>query len=79
MYNNINNMINNNKNKTEALKQQLEALNPKSIMDRGYGAILDSQGKLVSSVEGFACGDTFTTVMKDGTVEGKVLHVERGL
>lgn len=79
MYNNINNKINTNINKTEALKQQLEALNPKSIMDRGYSAVLDAEGKLVSSVDSFNCGDTFTTVMKDGTVEGRVLHIERGL
>ncbi len=63
--------------RVERLKAGLDALNPKNIMDRGYAAILDGQGKLAGSVERFCAGDSLKAVMKDGVIMCKVGEVRR--
>lgn len=61
----------------EKLKASLDALNPRNIMDRGYAAILNSQGKMAGSIMQFASGDSLTAVMKDGEINCKVADVRR--
>jgi exodeoxyribonuclease VII large subunit len=63
--------------RAEKLKAGLDALNPKNIMDRGYAAILDSQGKLAGSVERFETGGRLTAVMRDGEIDCEVIDVRR--
>lgn len=63
--------------RTERLKDGLDALNPKNIMDRGYAAILDGQRKLAGSAAGFEAGDSLTAVMKDGEIACTVKEVRR--
>lgn len=73
----ISNLIYNRKNRIDSVKDQLEALNPRNIMDRGYSAISNSEGKLISSVEALKLNDTFITIMKDGSVEGVVTKIRK--
>lgn len=61
----------------ERLKTGLDALNPRNIMDRGYAAIVDREGKLAGSVNRFDIGDDLTAVMKDGEIQCKVSDVRR--
>jgi exodeoxyribonuclease VII large subunit len=61
----------------ERLKTGLDALNPRNIMDRGYAAIVDGDGKLAGSVSRFDIGDDLTAVMKDGEIQCKVSNVRR--
>lgn len=63
--------------RTEQLRASLDALNPRNIMDRGYAAILDGQGKLAGSVGLFETGDDLTAVMKDGQITCKVVELRR--
>lgn len=63
--------------RTERLKASLDALNPRNIMDRGYAAILDGQGKLAGSVGRFKTGDNLTAVMRDGEIACKVVELRR--
>lgn len=63
--------------RTEQLKASLDALNPRNIMDRGYAAILDGQGKLAGSVGRFETGDNLTAVMRDGEIACKVVELRR--
>lgn len=63
--------------RTEKLKAGLDALNPRNIMDRGYAAILDREGKLAGSVNRFDKGDDLTAVMNDGEILCKVSDVRR--
>lgn len=63
--------------RTERLKASLDALNPRNIMDRGYAAILDGQGKLAGSVGRFETGDNLTAVMRDGEIACKVVELRR--
>lgn len=62
----------------DTLRASLEALNPKNIMERGYGAILDGNGRMIGSVEGFKTGDSLVAILKDGEINCKVENVRRG-
>ncbi|MHC1722274.1 MAG: exodeoxyribonuclease VII large subunit [Aminipila sp.] len=73
----MSNLLYNKKNKIDSVKNQLEALNPRNIMDRGYSAITNSEGKLVNSVEALRINETFITIMKDGSIEGTVTKIRK--
>ncbi|MFV0516796.1 MAG: exodeoxyribonuclease VII large subunit [Aminipila sp.] len=78
MFTLVSNLIYNKKNTIDSLKHQLEALNPRNIMSRGYSAIINSDGKLVNSVEQFKAGDIYTSIMSDGSIESTVLKIRKG-
>ncbi len=63
--------------RAEKLKAGLDALNPKNIMERGYAAILDGEGKLTGTVGRFEISDDLIAVMKDGELICKVEDVRR--
>lgn len=73
----ISNLLYNKKNKIDSVKDQLEALNPRNIMVRGYSAITNSEGKLINSIEALRINDTFITIMKDGSIEGTVTKIRK--
>ncbi|HVI42234.1 MAG TPA: exodeoxyribonuclease VII large subunit, partial [Anaerovoracaceae bacterium] len=77
MSSSLNNRIGEWSSKAEKVKASLDALNPRNIMDRGYAAILDGQGKLTGSADRFGVGDNLTAVMKDGEIICKVADVRR--
>ncbi len=60
------------------LQTQLSALNPHSILNRGYSFTTDAEGKLLTSIADVAVASKMKTVLKDGTivstVEGKEIH-----
>lgn len=51
---------------------KLEALNPMSVISRGYSAVFDTNGTLVKSVEQIEVGDMFSFRTTDGSVDGRV-------
>ncbi len=52
---------------------KLEALNPMSVISRGYSAVFTGDGELVKSVKQVKVGDEFSFKVTDGTVTGKVI------
>jgi exodeoxyribonuclease VII large subunit len=56
-------------------KTMLESVHPKSTLKRGY-AILQSNGKLVSSVEQLAVGQDLEITVKDGSAKARVEKVQ---
>ena len=53
----------------------LEALNPMSVISRGYSAVFDDSGKLIKSVKNVAKGDRFTFRTTDGSVVGEAVDI----
>ena len=53
------------------------ALNPLSILSRGYGAVYGKTGKVVSSVEDIRAGDEFSLRMRDGNITATAVDVIR--
>lgn len=56
---------------------ELEAYNPYSIMDRGYAAVVDSEGRFARGVGTFTTGDSLTVIFKDGKINCCVEEVRR--
>ena len=61
------------KQKIGAVSARLAALNPMNVLARGYSAVFDSDGKVVSSTKQIKTDDKLTLVMADGKINAKVL------
>ncbi len=53
----------------------LEALNPMSVISRGYSAVFDGSGKLIKSVKQLNKGQRFTFRTTDGNVVGEAVEI----
>lgn len=58
-------------------RESLLSLDPKAIMRRGYGAVLDKDGRLVSSAGRLEKDDALTVVLQDGQADCTVREVRR--
>lgn len=67
------NMINLSTLKAENAYKQLCDLNPMNIVERGYAAVTDENGKLMSRAADFEKGDVFKAVFRDGSIKARVL------
>ncbi|MBE6685612.1 MAG: exodeoxyribonuclease VII large subunit [Ruminococcaceae bacterium] len=54
------------------LASKLEALDPMSILSRGYSAVFDNDGRLIKSVEGVEEGQRLNVKMADGVISASV-------
>ena len=64
------------KEKLKHLKAQLELLNPKSVLSRGYSISLDENGKAISSVKQIKLEQKIRTIVSDGEVLSKVIETK---
>ncbi len=51
---------------------KLEALNPMSVISRGYSAVFSDDGKLIKSVDQLEIGDNFNFKTVDGSISAEV-------
>ena len=58
-----------------SLTASLEALNPMSVISRGYSAVFGGDGKLIRSVGQIKEGDRFTFRTTDGSVVGEAVEI----
>ena len=56
-----------------ALVRQIESVNPKNVLKRGYSYTLDSAGKVLTKASLVSAGDRLVTVLAEGRVESEVL------
>lgn len=68
-------LIDNLSQKIILLKNDLEALNPKSIMKRGYSAVTDKNGNMIGSIEQLKNDDKVVLYMNDGSADCTVDHI----
>ena len=59
-----------------ALTASLEALNPMSVISRGYAAVFVGN-KVVKSVDQLDKGERFTLRLSDGSVRGEVMEIDK--
>ena len=60
----------------KSFADQLEALSPLKVLERGFSITETEDGKVVSSVSNVSEGDKIKTVFKDGTIISTVEEVE---
>ncbi len=68
-------IISENGGKLSNIEAKLSALNPLAILSRGYGAVLNSERKIISSVNQANPGDTIHIKLGDGTITATVNNV----
>ncbi len=56
--------------------KQLEILNPKSILSRGYSISLDDKGKPIKNVKNIKSGQVVQTILEDGSFESEVIKIQ---
>ena len=59
------------------IKGKLDLLNPELALDRGYGIILNSEGKMVKSIDNLHLDDLLNIVLKDGRINTIVKAIEK--
>ena len=57
--------------------EQLGALHPLAILQRGYSAVRNGQGKVIGSVEELAIGQTVELMMRNGSAMAEIREVRR--
>lgn len=57
---------------TDAVEKHLQAVAPRSVLERGFSITLRADGRLVKSVKDVATGDIMRTHISDGSVESVV-------
>ncbi len=60
------------RSRLEQLQQQLKALSPVAILERGYALVFDATGKLVTSSTQVSQGDKISAKLAHGTLTAKV-------
>ena len=66
-------ILESDKRKYVMLTSKLEALNPMSVISRGYSAIFDFENKLIKSINDIELDDKFKLRMADGEITAKAL------
>ena len=61
---------------TAALQKTLDALNPASVLERGYAVVARADGRPVASASDVAPGDPIRATLRDGAVESVVTSVK---
>ena len=67
------NILQQNKLLLSSVASRLAALNPMNVLARGYAAVFDNSGGVVSSTKKIKKDDTLSLVMSDGKIDVKVL------
>lgn len=58
-----------------AISAKMSALNPLSVLSRGFGAVYDKDGKIVSSVSVLSSNDSISLEMSDGQINATVNEI----
>ncbi|HAF07685.1 MAG: Exodeoxyribonuclease 7 large subunit [candidate division TA06 bacterium 32_111] len=78
--NNLNNIIKTKfesiKKETEILKTNLNNLNPKEILKRGYSITLTEKGRIVKSVKDLSIDTNINILIYDGNIKANVKSIE---
>ncbi|MEG4228142.1 exodeoxyribonuclease VII large subunit [Microcoleus sp. N9_B2] len=61
--------------KLEILQEKLAALNPAAVLERGYAAVMQADGRIVRQTDGLELGDELTVRLSRGVLKVKIVEV----
>ena len=67
--------LNKAEGKCQRLRDKLEAINPKAVLSRGYAAVLNAEGKAVTSSNSVAVDGELIIQLAEGKIKVKVTEV----
>ena len=62
--------------KLKSTRREMNALNPLSLLERGFALVRDENGRIVTSSESVHTGDTLNIRVKDGSIRAEVKENE---
>lgn len=77
LYRNIMLSVKDHRSRLKNQQERLKALGPEEVMKRGYSLVMDSSGRLISSVEDVYVGESISIKLSDGEIESKVKEVKK--
>lgn len=77
LFSSMNQIISSKRSKVDGILAELEALNPRNIMKRGYSAIIGTDGRLKNSIFDFKTAEKVTAVLADGNVDCIVEEIRK--
>ena len=69
-------LLKHQKDEVEKYAKQLEILNPKSVLSRGYSISIGEDGKAIKSIKDVKENQTIVTLLEDGEVSSRVTGVK---
>ncbi len=79
LYLNMKNKLNESQNLIEKAVIKLKENNPQNIFNKGYSAVLDVNGNIVSDINDIVIDDDYEIRMKNGSFKAKALDIERSI
>ena len=76
LHDSMNDYLDNLSKNVQNKKEQLEILNPKNIMNRGYSISMDKNGKVITNINDVKIGEKITTSLSNGKIESVVENKE---
>ncbi|MGB3264696.1 MAG: exodeoxyribonuclease VII large subunit [Microcoleus sp.] len=61
--------------KLEVLQEKLSALNPAAVLERGYAAVIQSDGTIVRQTDGLELGEELTVRLSRGVLKVKIVEL----
>ncbi len=65
------------KNALDVIETSLSALNPESVLERGYSLAYDASGRVVKNAAGLKIGDTLNVKFSKGKAETKIIKTDK--
>lgn len=72
------NVLKNKKNIIDNLVDKINSLNPLSILELGYSAIINKDGKIIKSVNNLKVGENVKIIIRDGIVNANIEKIKKG-
>ena len=69
-------LLQHQKDEVEKYAKQLEILNPKSVLSRGYSISIGEDGRAIKSIKDVKENQTIVTLLEDGEVSSRVTGVK---
>lgn len=70
------NKVKEQKTELEHLKTQLDLINPKNVLSRGYSISLDENGKAIKSIKDLQINKSIVTILNDGEVISTINEIK---
>ena len=77
LINSLSDKVSSQKMELDYLNKQLESLNPKAVLARGYSISVDESGKSIKSIKGLSKDSVIRTILQDGEVRSKVIEIKK--
>lgn len=76
LINSLSDKLSSQKMELDYLSKQLESLNPKAVLARGYSISIDENGKAIKSIKDVSKDETIKTLLADGEITAKVIEIK---